>query len=278
MEIGVLGPLVARAGGASVVPTAGKPRQILALLALHPGQVLTVSALMEEIWGENLPRSAAATLQTYIRQLRSHLGRALEQGGRMGARPVGDAKEVLVTRHGGYLLDIEPECVDVALFERLVRTGRTAWAAGDQRAAAARFAEALAVWRGPALVDVRAGRLLEVQLLRLDELRLGALEARIAADLDLGMHAELLGELAALSALHPTYENIHAMYMLALHRAGRTGDALEAFRRLRTMLVEQLGVEPAPQVQRLQQSILCADPELRRPGGVTNALFGRLVG
>lgn len=278
MEIGVLGPLVARAQGVSVAPSAGKPRQILALLALRPGQVVTVSALMEEIWGEDLPRSASATLQTYIRQLRCCLARALEHGGRLGGRGAGDVKDVLVTRHGGYALDINPECVDVAAFERLVQAGRAAWAAEDRAGAAARFAEALSVWRGPALVDVRAGRLLEVELLRLDEMRLGALEARIAADLDLGRHAELLGELAAMSALHPTYENIHAMYMLALHRAGRTGDALEAFRRLRTMLVEQLGVEPAPQVQRLLQSILAADPQLRRPGGVSDAMYGRLVG
>ncbi|MDQ8705970.1 AfsR/SARP family transcriptional regulator [Streptomyces sp. LHD-70] len=272
MDIGVLGPLVARAHGMSVAPTAGKPRQILALLALHPGQVVTASALMEEVWGEDLPRSASTTLQSYIRQLRCCLRRALAVAGK------GDVKDVLATRHGGYLLDIDPECVDVAAFERLVASGRAAWSAGDLAAAAGRFADALAIWRGPALVDVSAGRLLEVQLLRLDEMRLAALEARIAADLELGRHAELLGELAALSALHPTYENIHAMHMLALHRAGRTGDALEAFHRLRGMLVEQLGVEPAPQVQRLLQSILSADPQLRRHGRADGPLPVRLVG
>lgn len=263
MEIGLLGPLTARVGTVSVVPSAGKPRQLLALLALHPGQVLTVAVLMEEIWGDDPPRSAPSTLQTYIRQLRRGLGRALEQH---GERPAEHAKDLLAHRHGGYTLEVDPDCVDVAAFDRLVRAGRSAWAAADPHTASARFGEALAVWRGPALVDVRPGRPLERELLRLDEVRLGALENRIAADLELGRHAELLGELAALAARHPTYENIHAMYMLALHRVGRTGDAVEVFRRLRTVLVEQLGLEPTPQLQRLLQSILSADPQLSRPG------------
>ncbi|MEW9532369.1 BTAD domain-containing putative transcriptional regulator [Microbispora sp. NPDC049125] len=269
MEIGVLGPLTARVGGVSVVPSAGKPRQILAALALSPGEAVTVPALMDEIWGDEPPRSASSTLQTYIAQLRRHLDAALEREGRAAE----NAKDMLVHRHGGYFLDISAECVDVARFERLVRSGREAWAAGDRWGASAGFAEALAVWRGPALVDVRAGRLVETQLLRLDEMRLGALENRIAADLDLGRHAELLGELAALAGRYPTYENFHAMYMLALHRVGRTCDAIEAFRRLRAVLVEELGVEPTRQVQRLLQSILAADPQLSRP-----RMGDRLVG
>lgn len=271
MEVGVLGPLVAQAGGVCVVPSAAKPRQILALLALHPGRVVTISDLMDELWGDDMPRSAAAVIQTYVRQLRGGLSRAL------GEDDPG-AKAVLVTRPRGYALDIEPCRVDVFEFEGLMGAGRAAWVTGDRAAASARFTDALALWRGPALVDVAAGRQLEGELLRLNELRLGALEARIAADLDLGRYAEVLAELASLTALHPTYENLHAMYMLALHRAGRTADALMVFRRLRGVLVEQLGVEPAPQVQQLHRSILAADPELRRTSGVDGGLLGRLVG
>ncbi|MFD9125579.1 BTAD domain-containing putative transcriptional regulator [Kitasatospora sp. NPDC059571] len=255
MEIRVLGPLTACENGVSIVPSAAKPRQILALLALNSGRVVTVPALMEELWGAALPRSAATTLQTYILQLRRRLCAALEPS-------AGSAKDVLVTRHGGYLLDAAPGSIDAQEFDRLTAEGYAAYDMDAPEAAARLLTRALALWTGPALVDVQQGRLLEVEVMRLQESRLAALERRIDADLQLARHHEVLGELAGLTAQYPMHENLHAQFMLALYRCGRPSRALEAYRRLRTALVDELGLEPSARLRRLQQSVLAADPSL----------------
>lgn len=140
MEIQVLGPLSADVNGVSIVPTAGKPRQILALLAFYPGRVMPVPMLMEEIWGTNLPQSAMTTLQTYILQLRRRLGTA------MGPDAPGTAKEVLATRHGGYLLQIPQESVDVHRYEQLVSAGQRAFDEGEDARAGSLYREALGMW------------------------------------------------------------------------------------------------------------------------------------
>ncbi|GAA3287386.1 AfsR/SARP family transcriptional regulator [Streptomyces lavendulae] len=256
MKIRILGPLSAEVNGASIVPTAAKPRQILALLALHPGRVMPVPTLMEEIWGQNLPASALTTLQTYILQLRRRLGTAMGPG-----RP-GGAKEVLTTRHGGYLLQVPPECVDVNAYESLVGRGQSAFEAGDDRAAADLLREGLALWRGPALVDVRVGPVLEIEVLRLEASRLVAVERRIDVDLRLGRHTELLAELTELTARQPQHEGLHSQLMVALYRSGRQATALDVYRRLRQRLIGDLGVEPSPQLQRLHQAMLTVDPAL----------------
>lgn len=256
MEIQVLGPLCAAVNGDSIVPTAAKPRQVLALLALHPGRVVPVSTLMEEIWGTHLPQSAMTTLQTYIMQLRRHLGTA------MGPDAPGAAKNVLATRHSGYLLQIPPDCVDVHTYERLAAQGQEAFEEGRDESAARCFRQALALWQGPALVDVRLGQVLEIEVTRLEESRLVTVERRIDADLRLGRHAELIAELTDLTARHPQHEGLHAQAMLALYRSGRQAAALNVYRRLREGLIEDLGVEPSPQVQRLHQAMLAVDPEL----------------
>lgn len=255
MEIQVLGPLCAAVNGVSVVPTAGKPRQILALLALYPSRVVPVSTLMEEIWGTELPQSAMTTLQTYILQLRRCLGTA------MGSEP-GAAKNVLATRHGGYLLRIPPQSVDVHAYERLVTEGQEAFEQGDDARAAGCYGQALALWQGPALVDVRCGPALGIEVMRLEASRLMTTERRIDVDLRLGRHAELIAELTDLIARYPQYEGLHAQAMVALYRSGRQASALTVYRRLREGLIEELGVEPSPQVQRLHQAMLAADPEL----------------
>ncbi|MDI3409425.1 AfsR/SARP family transcriptional regulator [Streptomyces cavernicola] len=256
MKIEVLGALRAEVDGESIVPTAGKPRQILSLLSLYTGQALPVSTLMEELWGSSPPQSGLTTLQTYILQLRRRLGAAL------GPDSTCTAKDLLTTRHGGYLLRVPAEAVDVHQYERLVAQGRAATDAGDDGTAADRFRQALALWRGPALVDVQAGSVLEIEVLRLEESRLGAVEWRIDADLRLGRHCELLPELTELTARHDQHEGLHSQAMLALYRAGRQASALEVYRRLRCRLVERLGVEPSPQVQRLHQAMLAVDPKL----------------
>jgi DNA-binding SARP family transcriptional activator len=256
VEIQLLGSLSAEVNGAMIVPNAAKPRQILALLALHPEQVVPVRTLMEELWGAEPPQSARTTLQTYILQLRRRLGTA------MGPDVPGAAKDVLVTRHGGYLLRIPPESVDVYQYERLVAEGRGAFEDGDDEESAVRFRRALDLWREPALVDVRLGPVLEIEMLRLEESRLGTVERRIDADLRLGRHAELISELIELTARHPQHEGLHAQAMVALYRSGRQAAALDIYRRLRTRLIEDLGVEPSPQVQRLHQAMLAVDPQL----------------
>ncbi|MET8844613.1 AfsR/SARP family transcriptional regulator [Streptomyces rubiginosohelvolus] len=261
MEIQVLGPLSADVNGASIVPTAGKPRQILALLAFYPGRVMPVPTLMEEIWGTEMPKSAMTTMQTYILQLRRRLGTA------MGPDAPGNAKEVLATRHGGYLLQIPQESVDVHRYEQLVTAGQSAFESGDDGRAADLFRDALAVWQGSALVDVRVGPILEIEVMRLEESRLVTVERRIDADLRLGRHAELLAELTDLIARHPQHEGLHSQAIVALYRSGRQATALDVYRRLRGRLIEELGVEPSPQLQRLHQAMLTVDPALDQACG-----------
>ncbi|MEV7217419.1 AfsR/SARP family transcriptional regulator [Kitasatospora cineracea] len=261
MKIKVLGALSAEVNGISVVPTAGKPRQILALLALYPGRVVPVPTLMEEIWGTELPQSSLTTLQTYILQLRRLLGTA------MGPDAPGSAKEVLATRYGGYLLQVPSEAVDVYTYERLLLEGRQAFEDGEDETAAARLREALDLWEGSALVDVRVGPVLEIEVMRLEESRLVARERRIDADLRLGRHSELLAELTDLIARHPQHEGLHSQAMVALYRSGRQAAALDVYRRLRHRLIEELGVEPSPQLQRMHQAMLVVDPLLDTAAG-----------
>lgn len=272
MQIKLLGPFVAHEQQTSIVPSAPKPRQILALLALQANQVVTVPTLMEEIWGERPPRSAATTLQTYILQLRRRLATAF------GAERSGSAKEVLVTRHGGYLLDVQPGEVDTSEFERTLGLGQAALAAGDDSTASMMLGQALALWRGPALVDVQTGRVLEIEVLRLEEARLGALEGRIAADLRLGRHAGMLSELTVLAARHPMHEGLHAQFMLAQYRSGRAWQALETYQRLRGTLVAELGIEPSARLRRLHGAVLAADPRLDLVGEELVLESARAVG
>ncbi|MFI5807643.1 BTAD domain-containing putative transcriptional regulator [Streptomyces sp. NPDC051561] len=256
MDVKVLGPLTVDEQGISIVPTAAKPRQILALLAMQSDHVVTVPTLMEEIWGEHIPRSAATTLQTYVLQLRRKLAAALEGG------PGRQAKDVLVTRHGGYLLQVQPGVVDLQEFEQLKASGRSAHESGDHRAASDLLGRALGLWQGPALVDVRIGGVLELEVLRLEEDRMAALELRLDSDLRLGRHTEIVPELRVLMARHPMHESFCSQLMTALHRSGSAWRALEEYQRLRDTLVDELGLEPSARIQRLHQAILNADPNL----------------
>ncbi|MFD7259972.1 BTAD domain-containing putative transcriptional regulator [Streptomyces sp. NPDC059874] len=274
MDIEVLGSLAVREQGISVTPTAPKPRQVLAILALHADQVVPVSALIEELWAGTPPRSARTTLQTYVLQLRTLIAAALEQS------PPGDgerrtAKDVLVTLPGGYLLDSGGGLSDVREFERLSGTGYRAMDAGDFPGAARKLREALALWSGPAFADVHGGIQLDMEIRRLEETRLCALDQRIEADLRLGRHRELLAELTVLVSQYRTHENLHGQFMLALHRSGRRGEALDVYQRLRATLVRELGLEPSTSLRRLQRSILMAGPESLSE--VPEAGGGRLV-
>lgn len=276
MKIRILGPLHAETAGVPVVPSAAKTRQILALLALHPGRPVPVATLKEELWGPLPPCSAHSTLQTYILRLRRALAAALggpygsegttgTASGSTGATGPARARDLLATGHDGYLLRIADEDVDALAFQRAAQSGHTAFAEGDSARAARLLREALALWRGPALVDVRAGAALRIHAARLEESRLLAVERRLDAELRLGLHGELLAELVELTRLHPANERLHAQAMVAFYRAGRQSEALQLYRGLRRRLVEELGLEPAPQLQRLHQAMLSVDPRLDTP-------------
>lgn len=260
MDIKLLGLLSAQVDGVSFAPSAAKPRQILTLLSVYAGQVLPVPTLMEELWGSHMPRSAVTTLQTYILQLRRRIAAAC------GPDAPRTAHQLLATRHGGYMLHVQPSQVDVHVYDQLVAAGRRAFDAGDDEAASGRFREALTVWRGPAMVDVQHGPVLEIELARLEESRLGVHERAFESELRLGLHAALLTELTALAARHPLHEGLHAQLMTALYRTGRAWQALEVYQGLRARLVEELGLEPSPRLRRLQQAVLSADPALELSG------------
>lgn len=275
MDIDVLGALAVRENGISITPTAPKPRQVLALLALHADQVVPVAALIEELWGGEPPRSARTTLQTYVLQLRALIATALEKSAAAGAEgaegadgtesarehATRTAKDVLVTLPGGYLLNSGGGTLDVREFDRLAGMGYRAMDAGDFPAAARLLREALALWSGAAFADVHGGVQLDMETRRLEETRLCALDQRIEADLRLGRHRELLAELTVLVSRYRTHENLHGQFMLALHRSGRRGEALDVYQRLRGTLVRELGLEPSAGLRRLQRSILMAGPE-----------------
>jgi DNA-binding SARP family transcriptional activator len=265
VDIDVLGALDVRENGVSVAPTAPKPRQVLALLALHADRVVPVASLIEELWSGRPPRSARTTLQTYVLQLRELIAAALApQAGREaageGARR-GRAKDVLLTLPGGYLLSSGGGRSDVCEFERLAGTGYRAMDAGDFAGASRTLGSALGLWSGAAFADVQRGTQLAMEARRLEESRLCALDQRIEADLRLGRHRALLAELTVLTSRYRTHEMLHAQFMLALHRSGRRGEALAVYQQLRTTLGRDLGLEPSPRLRRLQHSILMAAPQ-----------------
>ncbi|MCC5480880.1 AfsR/SARP family transcriptional regulator [Streptomyces barringtoniae] len=264
MDIDVLGALDVRENGVSVAPTAPKPRQVLALLALHADRVVPVASLVEELWSGRPPRSARTTLQTYVLQLRELISAALAHG--TGQQPAAErerrtAKDVLLTLPGGYLLSSGGGASDVREFERLAGLGYRAMDAGDFAGASRTLASALDLWSGSAFADVQTGVQLAMEAKRLEESRLCALDQRIEADLRLGRHREVLAELTVLTSRYRTHENLHAQFMIALHRSGRRGEALDVYRQLRTTLGRDLGLEPSPRLRRLQHSILMAAPE-----------------
>jgi DNA-binding SARP family transcriptional activator len=242
--------------GISVVPNAGKPRQVLALLIMRANSVVPFSVISEELWGEAVPRSAATTVQTYILQLRRSIARALPAD---GAR---SAKDILVTAFGGYRLAAGLDKFDVRDHAHFVSYGAAALADGNLDTAASALKRAQSLWRGSALADVPVGSVLELEVIGLNEERTRALELRIEADLRLGRHAELIPELRKLAAEFPLNERLAAQLMLAFYRSGQAWRSFEAFRRLRGVLVEELGIEPTPRIQRLHRAMLEADPML----------------
>ena len=234
MHVHVLGTVEADVGGRRIALGGGKPRALLAMLALHAGETVSADRLIEGLWGEETPATAAKTLQVYVSQLRKALAAAGGEG-------------EIVTHGHGYVLGIRDDECDAQRFERLVADGAPR--------------EALALWRGPALADVTEP-FAAPEARRLEERRLDALEMAIDADLAAGRHAEVVAELEALVAAHPLREGLHRQRMLALYRAGRQAEALEAYREARRVLVDEIGIEPGPELRSLHEAILRQDPAL----------------
>ena len=227
-----------------------KQRAVLALLLLEEGHVVAADRLIDELWGLEPPEDAPTALQAHVSRLR---------------RALPDGPAVLATQPPGYVLRIGDDQLDAQRFRRLVAAGRAALEDDRNEEAAERLREALRLWRGRALEDLREEDFAVRAAGRLEEERLEALELRVEADLRLGRHHELLPELGALAQQQPLRERLAAQRMLALYRSGRQAEALEAYAQARRVLVAELGLEPGPELQRLQGGILSHDPELRPP-------------
>src|SRR4051794_14142185 len=255
LEFRLLGPVEVRAGGSPLALGGQKPRSVLALLLLRPGEAVSRAALIDALWGERPPATAATALHGYVSQLR----KALEPG-----RLSSEAPSVLVTREPGYALMAAPQQIDAERFRRLVADGRVLLGKGDPEPAARLLREALGLWRGPALADLAAEPAVAADAARLEEERVAALEARIDADLALGRESEVVGELETMIAAAPLRERPREQLILALYRCGRQADALAAYRDARRTLVDEVGIEPGPALRELEQRVLAQDPALDR--------------
>jgi DNA-binding SARP family transcriptional activator len=268
LEFRILGPLEVVDGGAAVALPSQKQRALLALLLINNGEVVSTDRLIDELWGERPPKTAPNVLQNLVSQLRKVLPQSL-----------------VVTRAPGYRIDVEPDQLDLRLFERLVAEAQ----GRDAQARAHLLRDALAIWRGPPLADLQFEGSASGEVRRLEELRQQAVEERIDVDLELGGGRELVGELEALVVRWPLRERLRGQLMLALYRAGRQAEALGAYHDARRVLVDELGIEPSPALQQLYRSMLRheavlehAPPAARAPDDhleeVVKALMGgRLV-
>ena len=263
LEFRILGPLEVIEDDRPVALGGPRQRALLAILLLHRREVVSSDRLIDELWGEHPPATAAKTLHVYIFHLRKALG--------SGA---------LATRGGGYVLAAAPEQVDEDRFTDLVAEARQQLAEEDAKGARERLGTALGLWRGEPLADLAYEPFAQAYIARAEDERLAALEDRIEADLALGRHRAVVGELETLVSQHPTRERLLAQLMLALYRSGRQADALEDYRAGRRALQDELGLEPGPDLRALERQILDQDPGLdappSRPAAVAvHALRGR---
>jgi DNA-binding SARP family transcriptional activator/class 3 adenylate cyclase len=259
VEFRILGPLEVRAGQEKLTFAGERGGALLALLLLNANRVVSIEQLIDELWGEEPPASGAKAVQVRVSQLR----KACADAG------IGD---VIVTRPPGYVIELPPDALDLHRFERLVEESDHALAADDAARAAEVLRKAIGLWRGTPLAEFSAAPFARAASARLEELRLAASERRVEADLRLGRHLDLVGELESLISEHPFRERLRAQLMLALYRSGRQADALAAYRATRHELREELGIEPSQALQELERRILQQDPELTLAPTVPSAV------
>ena len=245
MEFRILGLLEVADGPRSIELRGSKLRTLLAVLLLHVNKVVSADALVEALWGDLAPDSAANTLQGYVSQLRKALGAG-----------------TILTRSPGYVMNVPAETIDAVRFERMLKEGQDALARDDPAPAARIFGDALGLWRGQALADFAFDSFAQVDIARLEELRLMATEHLAEADLALGRHDELVGRLRTLVENHPLRERLWAQLVLALYRSDRQAEALRTLAEVRRRLGEELGIEPVVGLQRLEEDVLLQRPHL----------------
>ena len=255
MEFSILGPLEVRRDGQTLALGGVKQRALLASLLIQANRVIGVERLVELLWGDQPPAGATHVLEVYISQLRKVL------------EPEGAPYRVLVRRRPGYMLHVAPNDLDSVQFENLVESARQS----SPEQATAQLTKALGLSRGPALADFATEPFALSEAARLNELRLHALEERVDAELVLGHHSQLIGELGALVHEHPLRERLCGQLMLALYRSGRQAKASNVYRQTRGRLVEELGMEPGPDLQALLTRILKQDPALAVLAGASTA-------
>ena len=252
LDFRILGALEAQRGRQELALGGGKQRALLGRLLIEPNRGVATDSIIEALWTEDRPGKPLTAIQGYISQLRKLLA-------------PDHADELIVTEPTGYRLALAREQIDLGRFEDLLQSGRAALTRGDLAAAAEQLSQGLRLFRGSPLADFTYEEWARSEIERIAELRLACLEERIEADLALGRHAELVGELEALTSAHPLRERLRGQLMLALYRAGRQAEALDAYQATRTLLVEELGLEPGAPVQELHRRILLQDPELDLP-------------
>jgi DNA-binding SARP family transcriptional activator len=256
LEFRLLGPLEVWVEGRLLPVRGAKERALLAILLLDANQLVSTDRLIDELWGNNPPKRARNSLQVRVSNLRKALGATSRSA----------ADDPLVSLGSGYVIRLKQDQLDLHQFERLLEEAEEALARHERVLGAEKLREALALWRGPALADFAYESFAQVAAARLEELRLVGLERRIEADLELGRHAELVGELEALVPRHPFRERLSGQLMLALYRSGRQAEALATYQVARRALVGELGIEPSPLLQELERGILRQDPALDLAG------------
>ncbi|MEX2394683.1 MAG: AfsR/SARP family transcriptional regulator, partial [Actinomycetota bacterium] len=229
MEFRILGPLEVVRDGQAIDLGGAKQRRVLASLLINARRVVSAERLVDDVWESSAPPAAAATLRSYLSNIRKAL----------------QPEKVLHTREGGYVLDVPDRCIDAMHFEDLVTRARTTSEVGDAALAERELIEALALWRGGALQDFAYAAFAQVEVSRLEDQRLGAVEDLMEIRLTLGRHAEIAAELEALTAKHPLRERLWSARMVSLYRSGRSGEAIEAYEQVRTHLSETFGIDPS---------------------------------
>ncbi|MFK4221302.1 BTAD domain-containing putative transcriptional regulator [Streptomyces sp. NPDC020880] len=253
----MLGPLEVRFAGNSKsgVSVGGiRVRTLLAVLTVRVGEAMSTEDILHEVWADSPPATDRKAVAVAVLRLRRVLG---DRDGQW-----------LLTRPSGYVLDIPPDHLDAVRAERLIREGKAALAAGNPRTASLSLGRALAQWRGAPYANANATSTVVQRTRELESLKSEAVQARIDADLELGHHQELVGELRSLTTANPLHEPHWLQLMLALYRSGRQAEALATYTKVRQVLAEKLGVDPGRQLQEVHVGILQADPGLL-PGSVT---------